>query len=416
MPVVEDDMETSNGEILKLSRRLERLETQTRRLRQSTFVALILVCAVFIMGQSLPGTGIIEAEKFVLRDKNKVRRAELTMNEYGNPGLYLYPPLPSEFLKLPPGLADSLGTPDAAFEISSEGMPHLMLFHSFNYADLRLSKEGGAVLSFIGGSTMVTKEGKLERKPAGSVFLAVGSDGVPKLSLTNKDSTRQAELTFSDKDQPVLGFLSRTNVFDRDRKAMAVFGITDEGAPLLALNDKNGNQRASIALASDDRPFIRLKDAEGKQEVSLSVEDKSMILFVDKNAKVRAALGVTESSAPTLILQDATGEARADLSLGEDGTPSFTTYDAQGNAQQSNIASAIPNDAREVGRVWVLWKQTLLSGLKGELNPVALAVRAWPSQSECEKVRNQAQQEANKEKQPALYACLPDSVNLQGKR
>src|SRR5437773_9316614 len=86
-------MESSNCQMLEMQHRLEKLERQNRKLKHNGVVVLVIMCAVFIMGQSLPGTGIIEAEKFVLRDKNKVRRAELTMNEYGNPGLYLYKPL-----------------------------------------------------------------------------------------------------------------------------------------------------------------------------------------------------------------------------------------------------------------------------------------------------------------------------------
>jgi len=55
--------------------RLERVEKENRRVKQITITGLLLLCSVFVMGQSRPSR-TIEAEKFVVKDSSGKVRGE----------------------------------------------------------------------------------------------------------------------------------------------------------------------------------------------------------------------------------------------------------------------------------------------------------------------------------------------------
>ncbi len=62
-----------------LSRRLDKVEWENRRLKLAGVVALTVIAAVVLMGQATESkvVKVIEAEKFVLRDGQGRQRAEL---------------------------------------------------------------------------------------------------------------------------------------------------------------------------------------------------------------------------------------------------------------------------------------------------------------------------------------------------
>lgn len=62
-----------------LARRLDRVERENRRLKGAGVVALALVAAMVLMGQAT-GSKVIEAERFVLKDKDGKVRAELGLS------------------------------------------------------------------------------------------------------------------------------------------------------------------------------------------------------------------------------------------------------------------------------------------------------------------------------------------------
>lgn len=68
--------------------RLEKLERQNLRMKQVGIVALVLAAAVVLMGQA-PANRIVEAERFVLKDKGGNVRGSLAIFADG-PGLELY--------------------------------------------------------------------------------------------------------------------------------------------------------------------------------------------------------------------------------------------------------------------------------------------------------------------------------------
>ncbi len=64
-----------------LTRRLDRVERENRRLKQTGVVALAVIAAVVLMGQAMPSK-VVEAEQFVVRDASgKVHAVLGTVNK-----------------------------------------------------------------------------------------------------------------------------------------------------------------------------------------------------------------------------------------------------------------------------------------------------------------------------------------------
>ena len=60
-----------------LVRRIERLERENRRFKRKGAAIVVGIVAVLLMGQTVPKSRTIEAEKFVLKDKRGKVRAVL---------------------------------------------------------------------------------------------------------------------------------------------------------------------------------------------------------------------------------------------------------------------------------------------------------------------------------------------------
>jgi hypothetical protein len=71
-----------------LTRRLDRLEQDNRRLKATGAVAVIILAGLLLMGQAGP-TKVVEAEKFVVRDAKGTIRAELFGTASGAAELHL---------------------------------------------------------------------------------------------------------------------------------------------------------------------------------------------------------------------------------------------------------------------------------------------------------------------------------------
>ena len=69
--------------------RLEKLERQNRRMKQTGAVVLILAAAVLLMGQTSPNR-TVEANEFILKDTEGRVRAKLSMTENVVPELILF--------------------------------------------------------------------------------------------------------------------------------------------------------------------------------------------------------------------------------------------------------------------------------------------------------------------------------------
>lgn len=79
-------MEVPAPDLQSLARRVTRLETQNRRLRQAGIAALVLASAAVVMGQA-QASRVLEANAFHLKDASGRVRARMSMDAAGRPTL-----------------------------------------------------------------------------------------------------------------------------------------------------------------------------------------------------------------------------------------------------------------------------------------------------------------------------------------
>ena len=79
-------MGTQSPEIDEVVERLDRLENQNLRMRRAGAAALVLVAAVFLLGQAAP-TRTVEAEKLILREAGGKTRGTFSVADDGSMGL-----------------------------------------------------------------------------------------------------------------------------------------------------------------------------------------------------------------------------------------------------------------------------------------------------------------------------------------
>ena len=82
-------MTSSATELNDVLKRLEKLERQNRRLRQTGAAALVVIAALVLMGQT-SARRTVEANEFILKDTEGRVRGKLTMTENVVPELILF--------------------------------------------------------------------------------------------------------------------------------------------------------------------------------------------------------------------------------------------------------------------------------------------------------------------------------------
>jgi hypothetical protein len=241
----EKEVQPDDVSLETLSKRIERLERENRRLRQAAFAVLLGIASVFLMGQgkaakvgALNVAKALEAGKFILKDGRGQKRAELGLFA-DRPALVFYQGAEQASLSLgaePDGAGLTLYDGDtrkaAALGVTENG-PVLTLY-SAGVKRLNVSVTGlGPAVGLLGRNS--------EAKAA----LGLTADDDPFLHLFGTAERGGAQLVAAS-DRTVLRF------FDASDKARAVMGILEkESAPGLVLNDGSGVARAILMLTSE---------------------------------------------------------------------------------------------------------------------------------------------------------------------
>lgn len=216
--------------------RLERLETQNRRMKRVGFAALLVSGAVFWMGQARVNVSKdVESRKFTLMDVKGKKRAELGVT-VGRPALLFY---------------DSMDQVSVSVGIDEEG-PGLVIYGPNEQRQAALSlTDNGPVLKLhaANGTTRMN----LSVTSQGPAIGLLGANGEAKGAFgmtANQDAFLQlfgtaehggAQL-FAAPDRAVLRF------FDASDQPRAVLGMLEKEGAGLTLNDAAANVRATLML------------------------------------------------------------------------------------------------------------------------------------------------------------------------
>lgn len=125
-------------------------------------------------------------------------------------------------------------------------------------------------------------------------------------------------------------------LLDATGKVRGALSFGQNGSPMLALRDKNGQLRARLSMTFGG-PSVDLADEKGKMRASLVLRpDGSPELWLaDEKGEGRAVLEVGPNGRPSLGLFDERGNGRAVLGLFPDGRPTLQLLDDQGKSGAS---------------------------------------------------------------------------------
>ncbi|MFQ5851706.1 MAG: hypothetical protein ACE5JU_14120 [Candidatus Binatia bacterium] len=200
-----------------LKQRIDRLERENHWWKRLATIGFVGMAALMLMGQTLSNSRTVEAERFILRDANGTRRAELGIGkEEGNALLEFYGKDGKQSLVLLGVLADKSKTVGTILSLGSKENPqggaggHLQATVSSVSGTLSLGYGKGSA------SLRTTDEGTLlniTETARSGVTLGIGRDGSPVLALSDKERPR-AGLFLGADGSPSLVF------FDKDGKTI----------------------------------------------------------------------------------------------------------------------------------------------------------------------------------------------------
>lgn len=121
---------------------------------------------------------------------------------------------------------------------------------------------------------------------------------------------------------------------DSQGRGRAMLGFTLNNAPVLLLNQTDGNLGATIEVAPQGQPTLSLYDRAGKPRAILSVDTDSSagLTFGDATGKARVSLAVSspDKSAGLVVYDNSGQKPLALLGLTRDGLPALIVSDDNG--------------------------------------------------------------------------------------
>jgi hypothetical protein len=285
--------------------RLEHLEQENRRLNRAElhlrrfFVfALVGLVVLMVSGAKLAEPPkVIEAQRFVLRDKDGIGFVELGMTPEGFPQLQFR----------------DRKRNTAFFVVSQkpDGSPYLLLSQggTSHIAMMIEEQDGTAILSL-----------RDETRDRANLFLK--RDGTTGLSLYEKDGTERVTLMRTQDGQLSFGFRNEKG------KPRAGLRINETGLVGLNLYDDFGLEKVGLSAGPDGTSQLIFFDKQGKNRVLL--DGMPSLNLADKDGIVRFVTMVHPDGRPALFLSHKDGKARIGLSVDNDGAPVLKQTDKGG--------------------------------------------------------------------------------------
>jgi hypothetical protein len=246
-----------------------------------------------------PPAQTVEAERFVLRDRQGNQRALLETRPDGAPRL---------------ALRDKDGKDRVELLVAADGAPIL------NFLD-----RGGAIRLGL----LVAADGEPDLNFAdheGDIRLNLGvaRSGAPEVGLLEKDQRNGVMLTLTPHGAFVLDF-------DRDGKSLLALCASPDGSSALQFLDKAETPRLVLGLSGGDTPMVGSLDSSGKVRVGIATAPDGGVSLecCDAAGRLRLRLTVSPDGQPSLLVLDEHGKvldhagsgAAALLKAGAAGVP-----------------------------------------------------------------------------------------------
>ena len=243
---------------MTIEERLERVERQNRNLGRKLHwfgrlntVLLAAFCGIVFMGQAKQVPRVVEARRFVLKDKNEKERAVLGFDKDGN----------------------------VEFSITASHRTGIIM---------RATTTGNVHLGLY-------KKGKL------CVNLAAAADGSRGLVVFDETPLSRIEIAVH-RDQ------ARVQLSDKNGKRRLDLRETG-GRPILCLRDTNETARFCVEVKPSGSG-LRFSDKEGRVRAVLVLRASGAALlgFPDGKGMARTTYGTDSQGAPSIAMKDSQGE------------------------------------------------------------------------------------------------------------
>lgn len=320
-----------------------------------------------------PRQRVVTAEQFMLVDKEGTPRAQLAVSDKGTPRLDL---VNKEGMSIASLALTEEGQPDLRLN-AKDGSPRIrlaLLSKGQPRLDLTMDKEGTPAAGF-GLSDQGWPDLRLTGKEGKGVATLLYVDGNPRLFLEDQKGQTNAVLATAPEKAHLMLYkdgkaltslaLDGLDLIDKDNHPRLRVELVEEGAPRIALKDKDGHRLMTMAvqplpkkeepilalydrkdtlraglsldeagrpsLILRDRPLLSLIDKSGEDGLFLSLEgeDRPSFLISSKKGKHSAFLGLRENKEMALDLLDEKHKHRASLFLDPDGAPVLMLRDKE---------------------------------------------------------------------------------------
>lgn len=143
-------------------------------------------------------------------------------------------------------LRDATGQTRAELKIDDDGQPALLFYDhgAHQRVEVGLQEDGSPFLSLISSNGNVCQ---LASSPEGSISLNIGSDGNSGVWLGLRDDG-----------------LPELSLVDREGHIRVLLGLNHGGEPVTALTDKTGNRAIGLTVHNQGQSEITLEDTNGR--------------------------------------------------------------------------------------------------------------------------------------------------------
>ena len=122
---------------------------------------------------------------------------------------------------------------------------------------------------------------------------------------------------------------------DKTGAIRGVWGLGEDGAVRLALQDQAARPRVKVSLLQDGTAGLSFADSAGHPRAvfALLPDQTGSVAFADEAGRTRSVLGISADGSANIVFADRSGSTRAGLGVDEAGHSTFTLADRMSDSQ-----------------------------------------------------------------------------------
>ena len=134
---------------------------------------------------------------------------------------------------------------------------------------------------------------------------------------------------------------------DQSNVLRGAWGMGEDGAVRLVLQDPAGHPRVKVSLLQDGTAGLSFSDSGGRTRAvfALLPDQTGSVAFADESGKTRSVLGISADGSSNIVFADRSGATRAGLGVDASGQSTFTLADRVNQAAQApSVTQSVGGD------------------------------------------------------------------------